>query len=136
LLRFVCDKKIWKNENHCIFSRRIYLYYNTFIQKVVLRRFNRLNVGWKENRLLELGRGWIITIHTLESWCLFEIGTSTLEGHTEYPNTCNLFYTYICPLGQSLRILVPRYLNADRIPHHSVKIWVVGGRTVEEIPPQ
>jgi len=43
---------------------------------------------------------------------------------------------YVRPLGQSSGIFVPRYLHANRISDHSVEVWIVSGRTVEEISPQ
>lgn len=45
-------------------------------------------------------------------------------------------FIYICPLGQSSGILVPRYLHANRISDHSIEVRIVSGRTVEEISPQ
>lgn len=40
------------------------------------------------------------------------------------------------PLGKCLGIFFPGYADADRVPLHLVKAWVVGCCGVEELPPQ
>lgn len=40
------------------------------------------------------------------------------------------------PLGQGLRVAVPRDLDADGVPLHAVKPGVVGGCCVEKLSPQ
>lgn len=44
--------------------------------------------------------------------------------------------TYVGPFCQSFRVLVPRYLDADRVAQHLIEIGILGGGTVEELPPQ
>lgn len=40
------------------------------------------------------------------------------------------------PLGQSLRVLVPRNLNADRIPSHFIEVGILRCAAVEKLAPQ
>lgn len=42
----------------------------------------------------------------------------------------------LCPLCQGFRVPVPRDLDADGVPLHAIKLWVVCGRCVEKLPPQ
>lgn len=42
----------------------------------------------------------------------------------------------LCPLCQGFGVPVPGDLYADGIPLHAIKLWVVGGCCVEELPPQ
>lgn len=42
----------------------------------------------------------------------------------------------LCPLCQGFRVLVPGDLNADGVPLHAIKLWVICGCCVEKFPPQ
>lgn len=42
----------------------------------------------------------------------------------------------LCPLCQGFRIPVPGDLDADGVPLHTIKLWVVCGCCVEKLPPQ
>lgn len=45
-------------------------------------------------------------------------------------------FTHICPLGESLDVLVPGNLHADRIPLHPVEVRILGGGAVKEFAPE
>lgn len=40
------------------------------------------------------------------------------------------------PLGERLRVFVPRDANTDGVSFHFVEAWIVGRCGVEELPPQ